>query len=411
MRQQQVIGKKRFVDKFMALLFPAVLCLAGRATAPAQEDFRSTLALDRLEAQYQNPPVALRPDPPRLGPVQLSLGLYTGAQFNDNINLALSATERSTLRLSSDIGYVHYLHYSEYDGLNVSPNSALTYDLEFTDGTLTFYDQFSYSREVMTEAALSGIAVFPRLENTIGAQATWQPGHWMLQAGYSHYDFLSQGAGFNYLNRSSESFNARSAWQFGENSQAGLEAGASLTAFQQSIQQNSDNISLGAFTKWQVTHAIHAELRAGPDLLLFAAAPGQPASDFLTYYFGIELSQPLTDFITHHLSVRQDTQLGYYPGSAYVRQLTAGYGLSYALTTRINLRADLTYVSGSQPWRILGYQSTEQFDQYEINPAISWQFIEHLGLALGYSHWIRQSDIPGREYTQNSATLRLNYTF
>ncbi len=138
-------------SRLAALLCPAVLWLAGRATALAQEDFRSTLALDRIEAQYQNPPVELRPDPPRLGPVQLSLGLYTGAEFNDNINLApvnaqsnvilrggvslgaaLPATERSTLRLSANIGYVHYLHYSAYDGLEVSPNSALTYDLEFT---------------------------------------------------------------------------------------------------------------------------------------------------------------------------------------------------------------------------------------------------------------------------------------
>jgi len=55
----------------MALLFPPVLWLAGRGAARAQQDFRSTLALDRLEARYQNPPADLRPDPPRLGPVQL----------------------------------------------------------------------------------------------------------------------------------------------------------------------------------------------------------------------------------------------------------------------------------------------------------------------------------------------------
>jgi hypothetical protein len=414
----------------MTLLFPAALCLAGRATAPAQEDFRSTLALDRLEAQYTNPPVELRPDPPRLGPVQLSLGLYTGAEFNDNIDFApvngqsdvilrggvslgaaLPATERSTLRLSADIGYLHYTQYSAYDGIEVSPNSALTYDLDFTDGTLTFYDQFSYSREVVTQAALAGIAVFPRLDNTIGAQATWQPGHWLLQGGYSHEDFLGQTSQYQFLNHATECFTARSAWRFGENSQAGLEAGASLTAYQQSVQPNSDSLSLGAFTQWQVTHAIHAELRAGPDFFRFAAAPGQPGSDLLSYYYSLELSQPLTDFITHRVTVRRDVQLGYNAGSAYVEQLTATYGLSWDLTTRIKLSANLTYGSGSQPWPILIYEFSEHFSQYGINPSVSWRFTEHLGVILGYAHWVRQSDIPGRQYTQNSATLSLNYTF
>jgi hypothetical protein len=54
----------------------------------------------------------------------------------------------------------------------------------------------------------------------------------------------------------SESVNARSAWRFGENGQAGIEPGASLTTFQQPIQPNSDNVTLGAFTEWQVTYAI-----------------------------------------------------------------------------------------------------------------------------------------------------------
>lgn len=423
-------GKQRPVWRLVAWCCPALLWLAGRAGAPAQEALLSARALDRIEAQYQNAPGELKPGQPHLGPVQLLLGLYAAAEFNDNVNLAQTqpqrdvilrggvsvgavwpATERSALRLSGDIGYMHYLNHSAYDGLEIAPNSALTYGIDLRDGSVTFYDQLDYSRQVVNQGSLSALASLPRLDNTIGTRATWLPGHWLLEAGYSHDDFLAQAPEYAYLNRASEYFTGRGAWRFGENSQAGVEASGSLTAYQESIQQDNQSVSVGAFTEWQVTQAIHAELHAGPTWFLFDSSGGRAASQLGSYYYGLELTNQLTEFISQRVTVRRDVQLGYNQGTGYFEQLSAGYGLSWALTPRLGLSAFFTYEAGNQPLLIYIWEFTEHYERYGINPSIAWRFTENLALNLGYSHWMRQSDLPGREYAQNSVMLRLSYTF
>ena len=130
----------------------------------------------------QNPAVNLEPDRPHLGPVQLSLGGYAEADFQDNITFSQTdpladeilhagvnvgfywpVTLQSDVSLNTSIGYAHYVKYSQYDYVEIGPNSALSWNVLFEDGSLTFFDQFSYSQQVVSQAALSGVATFPIL--------------------------------------------------------------------------------------------------------------------------------------------------------------------------------------------------------------------------------------------------------
>src|SRR5271165_1244554 len=72
-----------------AWLAGAMVALAA-TVAPAQDALRGSLAYDQAVSANQNPVAGLAPDRPHLGPVQLSLGGYVGADYVDNVSLAQS---------------------------------------------------------------------------------------------------------------------------------------------------------------------------------------------------------------------------------------------------------------------------------------------------------------------------------
>src|SRR5271166_3892373 len=134
---------------FLSVAFP--LC-----RAKGQEALYNAISLDASIAS-QSSVMALQPERPHLGPVQLALGSYFGITYEDNaynsqyniqsdeilqtgINLGLDwpATVRSDLQLGTGIGYLHYVKNTSNGGLEITPDSALTYALTLDDVIFTF---------------------------------------------------------------------------------------------------------------------------------------------------------------------------------------------------------------------------------------------------------------------------------
>jgi hypothetical protein len=409
----------------------AACCLLLPNRAAGQDALFSNLALDRTLSNAQpGPAAAVIPDAHHLGPVAFAAVPYTGVQFNDNINLAPQdtqsdaiirvgvtldvnwpATPQSALNLDASIGYRHYLEHSQYDGLEVAPNSALSYSITWDQGSLAFYDQFSYLQDVISQPALSGVATFPRLENTVGTRLTFEPGKWELTAGYSHYNYFSGSSTYEYLNRASEYFFSRAGWRFSQKTEAGVEASATLTSYAQAIQSDYDSISIGGFVDWQVTQAINASIHGGPTYYTFYPTDGRPNSTLNAYYFSLELEHRITEFLSHRASVRHDISPGLNLGSDYVEATTVSYTLSCALTRRLNTSLSFNYQQGIQPFQIFIFEFKENYEQYGISPNLSWQLTDRLAATLNYAYWNRTSDLPGRNYTQNTVDLRLSYNF
>lgn len=412
-----------------------VLAVFVAAQIRAQDALRSALSLDPALAPRENPVVEVQPNQPHLGPVQFGLGAYLGATYDDNffesssnpqsdvilrggINLSLSwqATDRSELRFSTGLGYLQYVLHSAYSGLEVSPDSALTYALSYGDTTVTLYDQFNYWREVATEGALANIATLPRLDNTIGTRIAWQPSRWEARAGYGHDIFLSDNSANNYLDRSTEDFFGRLSWSLAQKSQAGLEASGSFTSYRVPIQSNNQSFSIGPYADWQLRPTIHLILRGGPTYYFFDANGRSKASTLSSYYLGLSLSHQLTDFFSHSLDVRRDIEPGLNLGSDYIEQLTLSYSLSYALTQRIGLSASVTYQNGSQPLPLFVFgpfiiEGTEHYEFYGAGPQVSWRFTDKLTASLRYFHWQRSSTFAGRGFGENTVSFNLAYTF
>jgi hypothetical protein len=402
-------------------------------SAAGQDALRNALSIDTSLSQSQN--TALHPGGMHWGPVQWSVGIYGDTEFNDNINLSESgqqsdvilhsglnlgllwpATERSVLQFGAGLGYLYYVEHNQYGGLEVSPNSALSWQIGLEDVNLSLYDQISYQQQVTQQAQLANITTLPRLENTVGLRVDWLPGSWRLQGSYSHDNFLSTDSAFDYLDRASEFFSGRAAWRFAEKTEAGVEGSLGLTSYQQPIQPDNASASVGVYTDWQVTQYLHTILRGGPTLYWFSSPTGTQNSALNSYYASLSVDHALTQFISQQLTLQRDVSLGLSLGSAYVEQFTANYSISVALTQRVNVGGTITYEQGTQPFLVsLGnnffISQTEDFDRAGFGANVSWSLTDHFSAGLRYNFWDRHSSLPERSYLQNIVALQLNYNF
>jgi len=417
--------------------------------AQAQEALFNSLGLDAALAQPNaastpsNPQSFLAPPQSHWGPVAFTLAAYASVQANDNINtaqinpesdtilnagldfsLVWPATPQSELSLNSSLGYSKYLKYSDNDRVDIAPGSALSWRISFPDGSLTFFDQFSDTQSVISQASVSGVSSLPRIDNTTGARAEWDPGRWLWALSYSHDLVFSDAAADQYLNRSSEDFLLRGGRRLAEDTQLGLEASVSFTKYDQSIQSDNTSYSLGPYLEWQVTHFINASFRGGYTIYAFDAnGAGQPAQNQGSYYVSMELKHQLTDNISQSFSVVRDISLGLSQGNNYTEQLTASYSVNWAATAHLGLNLSLSYEDGNQPLTELKEQYylgfpvgqipvsvNENFSRIGFSPGLSYQFTQKLSGSLNYSYWDRSSNLSG-SYRDNSLTLQLQYSF
>jgi len=410
-------------------LWGSMLVVGG---ARAQDALFSSAALDRFTASS----ALLIPDQPHWGPVQAGLGAYIGTSYNDNINsaevnpeadvisrigtsltLGWSPTGNSQLQLGTGLGYVNYQKYSANSGVQISPNSALTYAVTWYDATFTVFDQFSYTREVQNQAAVANIVTQPQLGNNIGLRSEWDPGRWVLVGSFSHDNNVSTHAD-DYLNRSSEYLDGQVGWQFAEATQAGLEVSDAFTYYQVQTANNNENLSVGGYLDWAVQPTLNLTLRGGPVFYSPMSATSSGSASVDSYYVSLLASHQITDYLSHSLSIQRSLQAGLNQGSGYDEQLVASYSINWTLTQRISVGASASYTDGKQPLvETLGanpihlYELNEAYTQYSGGLQASWRFTDHLTSSLGYNHSLRRSNLANRDYSDNTISLNLNYSF
>jgi hypothetical protein len=405
--------------------------LAWGGTARAQEALYSAIMLDRIVQPATNGPVPAGHSVPHLGPVQFTFGSTASVAYDDNVNLTASSpqadmilsaglsarlawpvTPQSELDLNAGIGYTRYLANSSLSHWDIAPDSALTWSVMFEDGSLTFFDNFSFTQEVVSEAALSGTGQLPRYDNTIGTRASWLPGQWLVQAGYSHDNYFSDDPAFSYLNRASEYFFARGAWRFAESTQAGVEASVGVTKYDLPIQNDNTSYSFGPYADWQVTKNLHASIRGGPTIYQFdSTGQSGQGGGLNSYYLGLDVTHQLAAFLSHHVGVQRNVQPGLTQGSDYIEQLSAWYDISWAMTPHFTVLANVSYEHGTQPLQNLGIIVKEDYDRVGVGPGLAWQITGKLSSSLAYWHRERQSNLDGHGYIENNITWRVDYRF
>jgi hypothetical protein len=293
--------------------------------------------------------------------------------------------------------------------VEMAPGSALAWDIGFDEGTVTLYDQISYTQQVYTEGALVDLGSFPRLDNAVGARVSWEPGQCELQCSYGHDDFIADTTSFDYLDRDSEYLFARAGWRFAEATQAGLEASGTITRYWQPLQRNNNSLTAGGYLEWQATPWLNLDLRGGPSFYWFEAGQYQPSATMDGYYLNFSASHQITQALKHSLSVQRDIQLGVNLGSDYVEEWAATYEASWNLTRTVTLEGSLTGELASQPLQELLSTVTENYNRIGPQASVSWKMTDKIDTSISFSQWLRQSNLPLRGYHEKSVELRFGW--
>jgi hypothetical protein len=365
------------------------------------------------------------------GPVEFQASVGYGLEWNDNIfvrptgkesdwihrpqfNLLGSwqSTETSRINFGVGVSYQVYMNHPELNGLIITPNTDLTWDIRAKDFVFTFYDSFSYLQDVLTVPTIgSGNAQFPRIENTIGARVRWYPSRYVFELGYGHYNFLpvsSASPEFDYLTRNAEQFFGRAGIRLAEVTSVGMEGSTSFTDYKLPIQSDNVNVSFGPYLDWQVTEVWHASLRGGWVYYSYDPSESMPdGANLHSYYVSFITDHQLTGYIRHGISVVRDVQQGFNQGSDYIEELVTRYFVDWNFHRSATLSANVSYQFNREPQG--GVATT--YNVYGAGLGLTVRPTTHVDLGLNYSFTTRDSSVPNNNYTQNSVFLNILYRF
>jgi len=361
----------------------------------------------------------------QLGPVQLRFQPIFEVEANDNVRVvstgqqsdlifrpqvkivtAWQVTEKNRLSLNLGVGYAKYINTPELDSLFLTPGSDLSFDIYVKDFIINLHDRFSYSQDVTSDPTVSGIGGLSRFENTLGAGVTWDLNKVILQAGYDHVTYLATQQEFSYQTHSSELVDASAALVVNPFTLAGIEIGAGTTDYDENILNDNKHVSAGAFLSMRVSEYSSLRVSIGYVTYTFESLSGtnQSLAPVGGFYGDLSWRQRVNAALSHSLSVGHSVQSGLF---AEVTELTyIRYDAQWRLFQKIALGTSLSYEQFTQTGG-----SGETGSRYGFGLNLSRPWTRHLSTGLGYQFYIKASDLPNQDYTQNRLVFDLTYTF
>ncbi len=377
---------------------------AGNAAIPVQ--FRVSVG---LSTEY-NSNVTLSNG---LGPGATEVGnSKSEGNVVDQAELTLSGqwapTQQSQIALAINVGYQNYLHHPDLDGVTMSLPSTMSYSFSTGDVKWTIHNDLAVSNNPASQPALSGVQTYQQVVDTAGLNVAWAAGSQLvLTAGYdftfSSTSLASSGsANSNGFSNSPEfvthTLNLGAIYDLAPKMEVGLGTTLADTVYLNNSGRDSTSYTVGPF--------FHASLT--PVTEVFATAGFQtisvPSND-QNWYGDLKVTNNLNPIYTQTLDISHSLSLGVISDTFTLD--------SVQYTGALQLRRDVTLLAGAfVEHGIEGGGSVEEhLILYGGNISLQLQLTRSLSATLEWQDTVKISDIQGRNYTQDLASLSLSWTF
>ena len=323
-------------------------------------------------------------------------------------------TELNTLRLSLGLGYEWYLNNTILNSGAplINPDSELAFNVFVGDFRIKLHEKFSYQESLFFNSFpganelffnFNDVGKFSRWDNLAGLNVDWDLNKVIFSAGYDHENFIPVTTQFGYLNRASEWFTASASWRIGDSAQTGLEAQASRHEYErETVLNNNWRAKVGPFVEVNSEEKIGLRAGGGFDAAHFDAAAAD--GNFETYYVYVRIQQE-TRLFTHALSAAREDLLG--DNANNLRTTRVRYSISSPVLNHVDLGANLSINFAEE----FGGAFREKFTYYRAGLTIGYQFHKYWRTDLGYDFYLKESDLPLRDFARNRLAWDLAFRY
>lgn len=371
----------------------------------------------------------------KLGPVNLGFGLTSLVEYNDNVTrsgtdpvsdligsayLNISAnyaiTEKSSLSLSTAIGFDHYFDHPElspYGGdfvLNVLPGSTIALDGKIGPVYVVVYDRVSVRPAIQNYNTLDGNSIFGVFQNDAGLGASWAINSKLnLSLNYVHSDAIAMEDQDKIYDRTTDSVQSSLAWSPTGAWTAGLEGGMTWLSYPEHYNNDGLLANAGAFFAMPVGHSTSIRVSGGYQDFAFDAPDTNVAnrtndnSDLSDYYYNVTISNRLSARVSQALNFGHEASLN--TTSNFISADYVSYGLGIIAWAGSRLSISGYYENAKDSGGILA----EDVEQWGIDAYLSHQLTSRLRFGLGYHFGVSDSSGPSRDYTQHAFNVDLSY--
>lgn len=368
----------------------------------------------------------------RVGPVKFSMTASAGIEYVDNISYSdrnrtsdevarveldihalLPVTKLNTLRLDLGIGFVDYLEHSDATNSNIfiTPGSDLSFDLFVADiFRINFHDRFDLRQDPIDQPTLSDVTSFARFTNTAGVTVVADLNALVLTAGYDHFNYLTLGGDYDYLDRSAEQFLGSAIYQFASQMYAGIEGTASITSYNDDVLGDATGGTVGGYFDISPTPYLRFILRGGYQYAafshgLYSRAPYSDDTELSSFYWNLTASNRINAYLSQNLTAGRENDLGL--TSNYLEVNYVRYNIAWRASSNITLGGDLFFEDDQESGGLLD----EHLNRYGGDISVGYQFNLQLSAAAHYAYIQKDSDIDFRDYYQNRVGVDLFYRF
>lgn len=319
------------------------------------------------------------------------------------VNLVYPITERNSLNLNVGGGYSHYFREEQLSRYFITPGSELSFDIFVGDCVINLHDRFSVTQDSYANPATTGSGDVGTFDNTAGVSTTWDLNKLLITAGYDYTLRRSTTSGFSQQDADSHGVFGQLGFKPNPSAVVGVETGVSWIdreTFSGGVQYHG-----GVFYRAQVTEYISAQAGLGYtryDLDRPVLAGGE---DQLSAMYGNLLVRHRANrWLSHALEGGREVQIGLF--SSLLDLYYVRWQANWSLVQKLTLGTYLSYEWGTESGG-----ANDELTRYGGGVSLSRGITKKLTARLYLDHLVRESNLPGRDYTQNRGGVTLNYGF
>lgn len=363
----------------------------------------------------------------RLGPTAWSFSAGLGAEFNDNIRYVAEdrqsdlilrpqfdarmlwpVSEQNSINLTLGAGYSAYVQHPEYSRLYITPNTELSFDLYAGNFWVNIHDRISVIEDSYMDPTVVGNADYSRLENNAGITVVWDLNKVLARLGYDHATYSglsSKDAG--YPDGQAELIFLTTGYAVNRAMMVGAEFGGALVSYDLSgpnvLYTDGLQWNAGLFLESKLSDYIQGRISAG--YTIFSPDTDFPGiSDESGPYAQLGYTHRLNKLVDYSLSASHRVTFTFYGGT--IEMYTANLSANWRLIQNVTLNTGFTYEHGNYL-----YAYPEEFDRFGPSIQLARRLGEKLWASLGYRFYLRQSNLPWRDYSLNLVSLNFRYRF